>query len=117
MDKGKGENNMNQYQGIFKRYEKKYKLLRQKLNDYFIVETIPEGLDYMGVFDDLFDKYTKKHELIKVKTANMGSLYKLNYRIILKRPEEEKLLIDDLRCRNENLEISCGRVSFGSDEL
>lgn len=79
--------------------------------------TIPEGLDYEGVFDDLFSKYTKKNELIQVKTANMGSLYKLNYRIILKNPAEEKALIDDLRCRNGNLEIACGRITYGSEEL
>jgi len=79
--------------------------------------TIPEGLDYTGIFDDLFKKYTTKHELIKVKTANMGSLYKLDYRIQLKNPTEEKVLIDELRCRNGNLEIACGKIAFGSEEL
>lgn len=79
--------------------------------------TIPEGLDYTGVFDDLFGMYTTKHELIKVKTANMGSLYKLDYRIKLKNVAEEKALIDELRCRNGNLEITCGKVAFGSEEL
>lgn len=79
--------------------------------------TIPEGLDYAGVFDDLFLKYTRKNQLIQVKTSNMGSLYKLNYRIILKKPEDEKALIDDLRCRNGNLEIACGKITYGSEEL
>lgn len=79
--------------------------------------TIPEGLDYSGIFDDIFMQYTAKHELVKVKTSNMGSLYKLDYRIRLKHPEEEKLFIDELRCRNGNLEISCGKVAFGSEEL
>ncbi|MDF2486841.1 MAG: hypothetical protein K0R46_3009 [Herbinix sp.] len=88
---------------------------RQKEKELKI--TIPESLDYMGNFDDLFTKYTSKSELVKVKTANMGSLYKLDYRIKLKNPEEEKQFIDELRCRNGNLEITCGRVAFGSDEL
>lgn len=79
--------------------------------------TIPESLDYTGVFDDLFAQYTKKHELIFVKTANMGSLYKLDYKITLKNPAEEKKFIDDLRCRNGNLEITCGRVILGSEAL
>lgn len=79
--------------------------------------TIPEGLDYTGIFDDLFKKYTTKNELVKVKTANMGSLYKLDYRIRLRNDNEEKLFIDELRCRNGNLEITCGKVTFGSDEL
>jgi uncharacterized membrane protein YhiD involved in acid resistance len=79
--------------------------------------TIPESLDYIGVFEDIFSKYTAKNELIQVKTTNMGSLYKLKYRIVLRNPAEEKAFIDELRCRNGNLEISCGRVSYGSDEL
>ncbi len=79
--------------------------------------TIPEGLDYTGVFDDLFSRYTTKNELIQVRTANMGSLYKLNYRIKLKNPAEEKAFLDELRCRNGNLEIACGKVTFASDEL
>ncbi|BCN32886.1 DUF4956 domain-containing protein [Anaeromicropila herbilytica] len=79
--------------------------------------TIPESLDYNGIFDDLFETYTTKNDLIQVKTANMGSLYKLEYRIQLKDVTQEKAFIDDLRCRNGNLEITCGRVSFGSLEL
>ena len=79
--------------------------------------TIPETLDYNGVFDDLFDQYVKKQELIHVKTTNMGSLYKLTYRIVMRNPKEEKALIDDLRCRNGNLEITCGKVSYNSEEL
>lgn len=79
--------------------------------------TIPEGLDYMGVFDDLFEHYTSKNELIKAKTSSMGSLYKLEYRIKLKDPKQEKQLIDELRCRNGNLEITCGRVTFTNEEL
>ncbi len=79
--------------------------------------TIPEGLDYTGIFDDLFKEYTIKNELVKVKTANMGSLYKLDYRISLKNPTEEKKFIDELRCRNGNLEITCGKVTFVNDEL
>lgn len=68
--------------------------------------TIPEDLDYAGVFDDLFDEYTTKHSLISVKTSNMGSLFKLTYNITLKNPSAEKEFIDKLRCRNGNLEIS-----------
>lgn len=79
--------------------------------------TIPESLDYGGVFDDLFEQYTSSAELQQVKTANMGSLYKLTYRIVLRDIQKEKELIDELRCRNGNLEISCAKTSFGKDEL
>jgi hypothetical protein len=88
---------------------------RQKEKELKI--TIPEGVDYMEIFNDLFKKYTTKTELIKAKTTNMGSLYKLDYRISLKNQAEEKLFIDELRCRNGNLEITCGKVTAGSDEL
>lgn len=71
--------------------------------------TIPENLDYDGLFDDLFATYTKTHTLEKVKTANMGTLYELQYRVTFREPEVPKLFLDEVRCRNGNLNISCGR--------
>ena len=73
--------------------------------------TIPENLDYDGLFDDIFEKYTSHHELVRVKTTNMGTLYELTYTINLKTPEVSKQFIDDIRCRNGNLNIICGRES------
>ncbi len=71
--------------------------------------TIPETLEYDGLFDDLFAKYTSRHELTKVKTTNMGTLYELSYDIYLKDGEVKKEFIDAIRCRNGNLNVSCGR--------
>ena len=71
--------------------------------------TIPENLDYEGLFDDLFEKYTLSHELVKVKTSNMGTLYELEYLITLKGTVP-KNFIDDIRCRNGNLNVICGRI-------
>lgn len=79
--------------------------------------TIPESLDYTNVFDDLLFEYTGKSELVQVRTANMGSLYRLEYQIELKDPAKEKEFLDALRCRNGNLEISCGRVPEAREEL
>ena len=79
--------------------------------------TIPETLNYNGSFDDIFEKYTKYHKLIKIKTSNMGSLYKLTYRIDLKDPESTKEFIDELRCRNGNLEIALSDKEDGVEEL
>lgn len=79
--------------------------------------TIPENLDYAGIFDDLFEKYTKRAMLMKVRTTNMGSLYELCYRIELKKEEEEKAMLDDIRCRNGNLTIVCGRIAENREEL
>jgi len=79
--------------------------------------TIPENLDYEGIFDDLFGKYTKKAELLRVRTTNMGSLYELYYHVTLKGTSIDKQFLDELRCRNGNLTIVCGRVPTAKDEL
>ena len=68
--------------------------------------TIPEDLDYAEIFDDIFEEYTSSHELIKVKTTNMGSMFRLTYNISLKDPKKEKAMIDIIRTRNGNLDIS-----------
>ena len=78
---------------------------------------IPEDLDYCGVFDDIFAQYTASCELIRVKTTNMGSMFKLTYEITLIDPSYEKQMIDKLRCRNGNLEISVSRQEAVGAEL
>lgn len=71
--------------------------------------TIPEELDYTEVFDNLLGEYTTDYELVQVKTTNMGSLFKLTYNLSLTSPGIEKELIDNLRCRNGNLEITVSK--------
>lgn len=78
---------------------------------------IPEDLDYSSVFDDLFEKYTKTSELAKVKTTNMGSLFELTYNIVTRDNVSEKEFIDELRCRNGNLNITLARETMGDNEL
>ena len=79
--------------------------------------TIPEDLDYEGVFDDLLSTYASSSELINVRTTNMGALYELKFLVTLRDPARQKEFMDQLRCRNGNLGISLGRVSSRSDEL
>ena len=79
--------------------------------------TIPEDLDYTIVFDDIFRAYTTEHELVRVKTTNMGSLFRLTYHVALRDPEKEKDMIDSIRCRNGNLEISVSRQETVVTEL
>lgn len=67
--------------------------------------TIPESLDYSGVFDEVLRHYTTDYTLTRVKTTNMGSLFRLSYDLTLREGASEKELIDQLRCRNGNLEI------------
>lgn len=75
--------------------------------------TIPENLDYEGLFDDLFQKYAENCSLEKVKTSNMGTMYELQYRIALKDAKIPKAFFDEIRCRNGNLNIVCGREAVG----
>ena len=79
--------------------------------------TIPEDLEYNEIFDDLFQEYTTEAKLVRVKTTNLGSLNKLSYDITLRSPGTEKALIDAIRCRNGNLEISLAEQSTEAREL
>lgn len=79
--------------------------------------TIPEDLNYDSAFDDLFEKYLIGCEIVSVKTTNMGSLYKLTYHITLKDLAMEKSFIDELRCRNGNLEIAIMQQEVNTNEL
>lgn len=71
--------------------------------------TIPEDLDYTGVFDGILNYYTTSYELVRVKTTNMGSMFRLTYDLTLRDVSLEKEMIDKLRCRNGNLEITVSR--------
>ncbi|KXL54171.1 hypothetical protein CLNEO_04010 [Anaerotignum neopropionicum] len=71
--------------------------------------TIPEDLDYADVFDDIFVKCFKSYELTEVKTTNLGSLFRLTYLVTIKDGVAEKKMMDAIRVRNGNLEISLSR--------
>ncbi len=76
--------------------------------------TIPENLDYNDLFDDLFKKYTSSWELVRVRTTNMGTLYELCYDVVLKDEKKTKAFMDEIRCRNGNLNITLGRPVEGA---
>ena len=79
--------------------------------------TVPEDLDFTSLFDDIFDRYTTYCELTNVKTTNMGSLYRLTYNIGLAHQGTEKQMIDEIRCRNGNLEVMLGHQEQATNEL
>ena len=79
--------------------------------------TVPETLQFAGAFDDLFSRYTHTHRLIKTRTSNMGSLYKLTYEIELMDISMNQNFLDELRCRNGNLEILLAEKMEGADAL
>jgi hypothetical protein len=79
--------------------------------------TIPEDLDYTDIFKDIFEKYTKENTLSQVKTTNMGSMFRLTYQVMLKDITNEKEMIDEIRCRNGNLEITMSNLAIDNDVL
>ena len=79
--------------------------------------TIAEHLDYTEIFDDIFRQYTDQCDLQRVKTTNLGSMYELEYHIVLKDLRREKEMLDAIRCRNGNLTVICGRRAAIQEEL
>lgn len=89
---------MADYIGIFERVEQKYPLVffhigADRSGEKELSITIPESLDYTEVFDDIFKEYTIHAELTEVKSASLGSLYKLHYRVRLADDRNEKVFL------------------------
>ena len=68
--------------------------------------TVPEDLNYEGVFEEVLENYTNSYNIQRVRTRDFGSLFELTYTINLKSDINQKSFIDELRCRNGNLNIS-----------
>lgn len=74
-------------------------------SDKILKINIPEDLDYQNAFDEILKKNTTKYTLKRVKTTELGSIYELSYDIRMRNDVSEKDFIDELRCRNGNLNI------------
>lgn len=75
-------------------------------NDHMILKiTVPENLNYQGLFDDIFDEYAGSYRLKKVKTADFGALFEIVYFIELKSDIDQKEFLDKIRSRNGNLNV------------
>ena len=72
-------------------------------------------MDYTGIFDDIFEKYAKVVQFLNVKTTDMGSMFRMTYNIKLKDIKKEKEFVDELRCRNRNMEIFLSRQEISSE--
>jgi uncharacterized membrane protein YhiD involved in acid resistance len=67
---------------------------------------VPEDLGYEEAFNEVFQQFEVGYELKKVKTTELGSLFELVYVISMNEATSQKELIDALRCRNGNLNIT-----------
>ena len=79
--------------------------------------TVPEDLDYTGIFQETLAAYCKEWKLVQVKTVNMGALFRLTYEVTLRDAAKEKTFIDDLRLQNGNLEISIAEAETTDSDL
>ena len=70
---------------------------------------VPEDLDFYGVFEPVLKEYCKYFHLDKIKTTDYGTLAELQYRIRLKDFSKQKALMDAIRERNGNLNVTIVR--------
>ncbi|MGN1480483.1 DUF4956 domain-containing protein [Porcipelethomonas sp.] len=68
--------------------------------------TVPENLNYQGLFDSILDENTTSWHLKRVKTVDFGTLFDLVYSIELKNNVDQKKFIDSLRTLNGNLNVT-----------
>ena len=77
----------------------------KKGNTYELKITVPETLNYVGVFDDVLKKYTNSFKLARVKSVDFGALFELSFSVNLKDDKDIRKMLDELRAMNGNLKI------------
>lgn len=78
--------------------------------------TIPECLNYVGVFDEVFAKYLSAWRLEKVKSSNFGTMFDISFVVTFKKETNQKEFLDDLRTLNGNLNIMLQNYVFNPEE-
>ncbi|KGK91171.1 cell division protein FtsZ [Desulfosporosinus sp. HMP52] len=77
-----------------------------KANAMQLKIVVPENLNFQGLFDDILNQYTDSWTMNRVKTKDFGTLFEVVYNINLKQGINQKSFLDELRCRNGNLNIA-----------
>ncbi len=77
-----------------------------KASDMTLKISVPENLNYDGLFDAVLNKYCQSWKLRRVKTTNFGSMFDCIYAIQLPNNVEQKKMIDELRTLNGNMTIT-----------
>ena len=68
--------------------------------------TVPESLNFSGVFDEILSKYCASSKLDKINTADYGTLLELTYRVRVKDMSKQKEFMDEIREKNGNLQVA-----------
>ena len=79
--------------------------------------SVPESLEYEGMFDDLMKESFVSYRLVRVRTVDMGAAYQLIYQGELRESGEVKRFLDAVRERNGNLPVSLGSVPDNSKDM
>jgi positive regulator of sigma E activity len=78
---------------------------KRKATERLLKITVPENLNFKDAFERVLQKYTLSADLRKIRTADLGSVFELNYAVTLREGIDEKEFIDELRKRNGNMNI------------
>jgi hypothetical protein len=68
--------------------------------------SIPENLNYLGLFDEILNKYCTGWTLNRVKTTEFGSQFDLVFNVEVRNSADQKKFLDELRTLNGNLNIT-----------
>lgn len=78
---------------------------------------IPEDVDYNEEITSIVKQYSARYTVERIKTINLGSMYEITYNIVLKDILKEKEMLDAIRVKNGNLNISLNTIEEGVTEL
>ena len=67
---------------------------------------VPENISFDRQFDEILDKYTSTYELQKVRLISAGTVVEIQYIVQMNDLESSKKLIDDVRTKNANFNVS-----------
>jgi len=87
----------------------KYRMKPANRQEKVLKVTVPEDIDYVSEIEPVISEHTERMELTAVKSVNMGSMFRLTYKVTLKDDIDQKGFIDNIRVRNGNLEVALMR--------
>lgn len=78
--------------------------------------TVPESMAIDSSFDETLSKHCSSHVRKSVSTAGTGSLYKVEWDVVMRDGHGVQALLDEMRTLNANMKVSIG-MSETREEL
>ena len=76
--------------------------------------SVPEDLNFEGAFDEILERYTLGFDLWQIRTVDFGSIYELRYIATVPEGADRRALLDEIRTKNGNLDVSITMRDFDS---